>query len=91
MITLSIKSTINNGNLWYIIITEAFPAVTSPSFLKIDFNLAKLSIVVSLGCSSTSKTKSPSFALNIIGVISALKYSALFAEKNLFIRRLIRK
>lgn len=61
--------------------TEAFPAVTRPSFLNTALSFAKLSRVVSRGCSSTSNT-SPLFDFKVIGSISDLKYPALFAKKN---------
>lgn len=49
------------------------PGLPIPFFLKADGNDVSFSIVVSRGCSSTSKVTFPFFKLNTIGSISFLK------------------
>ena len=61
-------------------LTEAEPAVTKPSFWKIDFNFWKSSILAcGRGCSSTSTVTSPFLVFTVVGAISALKRPASFA------------
>lgn len=69
-------------------LTDAFPAVTVPFFLKTAGSLASLSREASLGCSSVSTTASPFFDFTTTGAISDLNWPLSFAEKQLtFLRQ----
>lgn len=61
--------------------TDAEPAVTKPSFLKIEDSLAKPSGVVwGRGCSSVVITTSCFLVFTVTGAISSLKRPASLAE-----------
>lgn len=63
-------------------VTEADPAVTTPSFLNTGGSLARESLVVlGRGCSSQSTTTSFLFSVTVTGQSSSLKYPLSLAKK----------